>query len=149
MHVYVYELIECEHWENSQFTIIDTITTFRGEPERALNTRETYSELTVPMYVSIYVSMYVAICRPRAYHAYATRKRITSCYHATRSQVLNNAHKKFNHVFQRTPSSAVEFEKRSRSSTERSRNSRREEMETGQAKGVQKAEEGIGKVGGC
>ena len=31
----------------------------RGEPERALNTRVTYGEFAVPMYVCMYVCMYI------------------------------------------------------------------------------------------
>ena len=42
------------------------ITIIRGEPERAPNTRVTFSKFAVPMYVCMYVSMYVAIRRPRA-----------------------------------------------------------------------------------
>ena len=52
--------MELNLYQNSVVIII------RGQ---APNTRETYSEFAVPMYVSIYVSMYVAIRRPRAYHA--------------------------------------------------------------------------------
>ena len=46
----------------------------RGEPERALNTRVTYGEFAVPMYVC----MYGAIRRPRAHSVCAIYLRITS-----------------------------------------------------------------------
>ena len=41
----------------------------RGEPERAPNTRETYGNFAVPMYLSVYV----ALRRPRVYYACAMR----------------------------------------------------------------------------
>ena len=60
----------------------------QGEPERAPNTRVTYGEFAVPMYVCIYVciyisiyldiSVYVALRRPRAHSACAIGLRITS-----------------------------------------------------------------------
>ena len=36
-----------------------SVTLIRGEPERAPNTRVTYGEFAVPMYVCIYVCIYV------------------------------------------------------------------------------------------
>ena len=38
----------------------------RGEPEQPPNTRVTYGEFAIPMYVCIYACMYVVIRRPRA-----------------------------------------------------------------------------------
>ena len=46
----------CYEWSHNTCTIRDLI---RGEPERALNTRVTYGEFAVPMYVCIYVCIYV------------------------------------------------------------------------------------------
>ena len=50
------------------------ITIIRGEPERAPNTRVTYGEFAVPMYLSVYV----ALRRPRAHSACAICLRSTS-----------------------------------------------------------------------
>ena len=49
----------CMHLISKQSCINYNHYIIRGEPERAPNTRVTYGEFAVPMYVCIYVCMYV------------------------------------------------------------------------------------------
>ena len=64
--------------------VINFFILIRGEPERAPNTRVTYGEFAVPMYVCIYVYVCVRVYvdvgtrRPRAHSACAICLRITS-----------------------------------------------------------------------